>query len=331
MSNSEASPSPESIAFREAAERARRGRRALVFGIVTNAFLAAAKIAGGVVTRSQALIADGIESGMDVVTSAMLWVALKYAERPPDEDHPYGHGKAESLAGVFGALLLAVAGLAVAASSLGRILAAAAPDAPLPETPSAWALLVLIGVILIKEGLFRYVGKQARLSESSVMLSEAWHHRSDALTSIAAFLGISIALIGGPAWILADAWAALFCCLIILFNATLIFRGSIGEVMDARHSKELVSRLTSASLQVPGVLSAEKCRVRKSGLSLIADIHVRVDGDTTVRVGHDISHQVKDLLMQLDRRIADVTVHIEPGETPDQGSSPKMPIFRNLS
>jgi len=282
--------------------------------MLVNLFLAVAKFLGGIFGRSQALIADGIESAMDVINSAMLWGALKYAERPPDEEHPYGHGKAESLAGVFGAFLLALAGLAVAVTSIQRIASVSGGNSEEIAAPAPFTLGLLAAIILIKEVLYRFVGREGKGASSNAMLSDAWHHRSDALSSLAAFVGISIALIGGPDYVLADAWAALFCCLIILINAILIFRNSIGEVMDERHSAELVSEMTRLALEVTGVESAEKCRVRKSGLTLIADIHVRVDGGTTVREGHEISHQVKDHLMQSDRRISDVTVHLEPSD-----------------
>jgi len=282
--------------------------------MLVNLVLAVAKFAGGIFGRSQALIADAIESSMDVVNSAVMWGALKYAERPPDADHPYGHGKAESLAGVLGALLLAIAGLMVAIASGERILDASIGTEPPPEPPAPFTLALLAAIIVVKEVLYRFVGREGENVSSNAMLSDAWHHRSDALSSVAAFIGISIALIGGPEYVLADAWAALFSCVIILINAFLIFRRSIGEVMDARLSEELVEIMTAKALDVEGVASAEKCRIRKSGLTLIADIHVRVDGDTTVREGHEISHHVKDHLMLADRRLSDVTVHIEPDQ-----------------
>jgi cation diffusion facilitator family transporter len=290
------------------AERAARGRQVLVAGVVVNSLLSLIKLGSGWVGHSDALLADGLESTLDVLSSALIWGALKYAERPPDSDHPYGHGKMESLAGAGGAILLLVAGVLVATNSLKEILGGALHR----EAPAAFTLAVLVGVVAIKESLFRLANRRGREVESTAVQSDAWHHRSDALTSLAAAIGITVCLIGGPAWVSADNWAALFSCAIIAFNGFRMLKASLGELLDEQAPEDVIERIISAARSVEGVDNIEKCRVRKSGLSLIADLHVRVHGEVTVTDGHSIAHRVKDTLMAGGLHLLDVTVHIEP-------------------
>lgn len=291
--------------------RAKESRKLLLAGIVVNLVRALTKIAGGLFGRSNALIADGIESSLDVLSSIMLWGAIKYAERPPDSDHPYGHGKMESLAAVVGSLLLILAGTALGLHSIREIfLWQRAPD---PEnTPAGFTLVVLGATIFLKEGLFRWVNLRGAAIESRALQTDSWHHRSDAMTSLAAAVGISAALIGGPSWAQADDWAAVLSCAVIIFNGMAMLKASIGEVLDAQAAPELITEILVAVRQVPGVTSVEKCRVRKSGFMRFADIHVRVPGECTVREGHDIAHRVKNRLLDGGFHMADVVVHIEP-------------------
>lgn len=292
--------------------KAKLGRQLALFSIISNTVLSLIKIAAGMLGHSNALIADGIESSMDIFSSALIWGALKYAEKPPDREHPYGHGKIESLAAVVGALFLLGAGTSVAWHSIKEIWLHWSGQHTHTEHPAAWTLLVLVGVIVFKEILFRILHKQGAKVGSTALQADAWHHRSDAITSVAAFLGISLALIGGKAWVSADDWAALFSCGIIFYNGFRMLRRSIGEVMDERHSDTIIDQIEQLSLAVNGVSSIEKCRVRKSGLSLIADLHVRVGGAISVREGHAIGHEVKDRLIASGLHITDVIVHIEP-------------------
>ncbi len=300
--------------------RAKESRKLLVAGVLINLVLALTKIAGGLFGHSNALIADGIESSLDVLSSAMMWGAIKYAERPPDTDHPYGHGKMESLAAVAGSLLLLMAGAALGAHSIRQILTLQ-QSSDLGMAPAGFTLIILFATIILKEGLFRWVSLRSEAIESRALQADALHHRSDALTSLAAAIGISAALIGGPGWAQADAWAALFSCAVIIFNGVGMLRASMGEVLDAQAAPEVVTEILTAVRAVPGVTSAEKCRVRKSGLMRFADIHVRVAGDCTVREGHDIAHLVKDTLLEGDFHLADVVVHIEP-ETHEDAMPP---------
>ncbi len=296
--------------------RAREGRRLVLVGVCLNIVLAVAKVTGGIFGRSHALIADGIESSLDIFSSGLMWGAMKYAERPPDDDHPYGHGKMESLAALVGAGFLLVAGFSLGLHSLREIILLQSQSSA-ASVPAAFTLGILAATSLIKEGLFRWLHRRGSEIGSNAVLTDAWHHRSDALTSLAAVIGITAALVGGPSWAQADDWAALFSCALIFFNGGKMLKNSLGDVLDQQASRDVVDGIQVLVLAVPGVTSVEKCRVRKSGFSRFADLHVRVAGERSVREGHDIAHTVKDQLMSSDFHLADVTVHIEPEDDQD--------------
>jgi cation diffusion facilitator family transporter len=296
----------------ELQRKALEGQKVILTGVLLNLILSTGKIAGGLLGRSNALVADGIESLLDLFSSLLIWGALKYAAKPPDEEHPYGHGKAESLASMIGSLVLTVAGSLIAHNSIVQLIAASHGGAV--HLPSPWTLLILIGVIGLKETLYQFMARRARRIGSNALLADAGHHRSDAVTSIAAFIGISISLLGGKNFAAADDWAALFACIVIFYSSYNMLKLSLGDMMDARVSPDAEKTVMEITCAVPGVISAEKCRVRKSGLSYIADLHIRVSGDISVRAGHDISHRVKDSLMASTLPLEDVTVHVEPEE-----------------
>ncbi len=281
------------------------GARVALLGLAINIVLALAKIVTGVIGNSYVLIADGIESALDVAGSVIIWGGLKLAARPPDETHPYGHGKAEPIAAaiVAGGVLAAAVGLAV--QSVREILT---PH----HAPAPFTLLVLIVVVLVKELLYRSVMRLGRHVESTAVQTDAWHHRSDALTSIAAFVGISITLIGGQRWITADEWAALFACALIAFNGIRLLWPALHEIMDSAPSGEMCVHIRAAARAVPGVSNVEKCLIRKMGLYFYVDLHVGVDGAISVRDGHNIAHEVKAAIRATDPRITDVLVHVEP-------------------
>jgi len=283
------------------------GARVALFGMLVNLIFATAKILGGLFGHAYVLIADGIESALDVAGSFVIWGGLKFAARPPDETHPYGHGKAEPIAAMIVAIgvLAAAAGLAI--QSLREILT---PH----HGPAPFTLGILIVVIAVKEILFRYVNRIGRHVESTAVQTDAWHHRSDALTSAAAFIGISIALIGGSSWQSADDWAALFACAVIAANGIRLLRPAFYEIMDTAPRGKIVRSIRQTARSVPGVIDVEKCRARKMGLDFYVDLHVGVDGSISVYEGHQIAHQVKSAIQQSDSRIADVLVHIEPAQ-----------------
>jgi len=273
--------------------------------IAINLVLALVKISTGVLGNSYAMIADGIESTADIFSSLMVWGGLRLSSKPPDQSHPYGHGKAESLAGLMVAVFLIGAAILIAVQSIREILT---PH----HTPAWYTLLVLVLVIMTKEVLYRRMFRIGQSLDSSALKSDAWHHRSDAITSVAAFLGISIALIGGPGYEAADDWAALLACGVILFNGFRLLRPALDEVMDAAAPSEVEKQIRSIATGIEGVVEVEKCRIRKSGLGLLMDIHVVVNGEMSVREGHQIAHVVKDRLLESLLPISDVIIHIEP-------------------
>jgi cation diffusion facilitator family transporter len=282
-----------------------RGARVALAGMMVNVVLAAAKISAGLFGNSYVLIADGIESALDIAGSVVIWGGLKFAARPPDTTHPYGHGKAEPLAAGLVAMGVLLASVALAIQSLREIFA---PH----HGPAPFTLVVLIAVIVVKESLYRFVIRLGKDVESTAVKTDAWHHRADALTSTAAFVGISVALIGGEKWYSADDWAALFACAVIATNGWRLLFPALHEMLDTAPRGEIVATIQRAAASVPGVLNVEKCLVRKMGISFYVDLHVGVDGAISVRDGHAIAHQVKDAIKSTDTRIADVLVHVEP-------------------
>ena len=283
------------------------GARLALIGVAVNFALALIKILAGLLGHAYVLIADGIESTLDIFSSLIIWLGLKVAAEPPDEEHPYGHGKAEPLASVIVALTVIGAAIGLAAQSIHEIIT---PH----HAPEPWTLGVLIFVIVVKETLYRKVSNAAQHLDSTAVKTDAWHHRADVLTSVGAFGGICVALIGGPGWESADDWAALLICGIIGFNGYKLLVPALGEVMDTAPSKELQAAVRGIAAGVPQVAEVEKCHIRKMGLQYYVDIHIGVDANLTVRTGHEISHAVKDAIRTAKPEVADVLVHIEPIE-----------------
>jgi cation diffusion facilitator family transporter len=281
------------------------GARIALTGMIVNVAMATAKISAGLFGNSYVLIADGIESALDIAGSAVIWGGLKFAARPPDATHPYGHGKAEPLAAAIVAMGVIIAAIGLAVQSVREIFT---PH----HGPAPFTLVVLIVVIAVKEFLYRVVMRIGKDVESVAVKTDAWHHRADALTSVAAFVGISIALIGGEKWYSADDYAALFACAVIAFNGWRLLFPALHEMLDTAPRGEIPAQIERAAATVEGVVNVEKCLVRKMGVSFYVDLHVGVAGSISVREGHEIAHRVKDAIKQTDARIADVLVHIEP-------------------
>ena len=288
--------------------RAHASAQLVLRGIALNAVLAAVKFAGGIFGHTYALIADGAESLLDILSSSLVWAGFRVAAKPPDADHPYGHGKAEPLAALVVAFFIFFMAGWIAVHAVREIMT---PH----QAPAWWTLVVLAGVVLAKMWFSRRMGAAGEAAGSTALGVEALHHYSDALTSAAAFVGICIALWGGPGWETADDWAALFACVIIAFNGVGMVGKALGDVMDTAAPTDFENEVRAIALAVVGVRALDKVRVRKSGLSYLVDIQVRVDGALTVREGHDIAHAVKDaLIASVPHTISDVTVHIEPSK-----------------
>jgi cation diffusion facilitator family transporter len=279
--------------------------RTSYFSIITNISLSIAKWLAGFFGNSYALIADAIESTTDIFSSFLVMMGLKYAQRPADENHPYGHGRIEPLVTFFVVGFLIVSATIIGYQSIINI------NRP-HELPAPWTLVVLGVIIVWKEISYRWVLQKSKETNSSSLKADAWHHRSDAITSVAAFLGIAIALILGPGFEAADDYAALFASGFILYNSYKIFRPALGEIMDEHIHPELVAKIRAIALTVDGIKGTEKCYVRKLGTQYNVDLHAIVDGYLTVAVGHDIAHRLKDAIMNQLPEVSNVLVHIEP-------------------
>ncbi len=282
-----------------------KGIRSTIVGIIASIFLAIVKGTAGILGNSYALIADAIESTADVFTSIIVLTGLKIASKPRDINHPYGHGKAEPIAGMIVASALFVAAIIIIIQSAHEIIT---PH----HAPASFTLIVLVAVVITKELLFRFVIKVGENIESIAVKNDAWHHRSDAITSLAAFIGISIALIGGEGYEEADDYAALFASVIIIINAYRLFKPAFFEIMDTAPPPQVLEDIRVAASKVDGVQAIDKCYVRKMGIEFFVDIHVVVNRDIPVHAGHLIGHNVKDELMSFNPKITDVLVHIEP-------------------
>jgi cation diffusion facilitator family transporter len=269
--------------------------------------LAIIKLIAGIVGNSYVLIADAVESTADIFSSLVVWSGLRVASRDPDEAYPFGYGKAESLAGAVVALMLIGAAVAISIEAISEI---RTPH----RTPAPWTLGVLVGVILVKYALSRRVRDVAAEIGSTAVQADAQHHLSDALTSTAAFLGISIALWGGPGWESADDWAALFASAVIFYNGVEMLRPTLADLMDRMPGPEIVDPVRQAAESVAGVLATEKLLVRKSGMTYRVTIHVQTDPELPLRDAHILGGKVKGAIQAAIPRVQSVLVHMEPYE-----------------
>ena len=285
----------------------RVGVRSTLLGMAVNAFLAIVKGAAGVVGNSYALIADAIESAADVVTSFVVLLGVRMAGKPADSNHPYGHGKFEPLAAAVVSLTLLGAAVLIMVESVREILT---PH----HAPEPFTLAVLLGVIVVKELLARYVGSAAEGIGSVAVKTDAFHHRADAITSGAAFIGISVAVFGGPGFEMADDIAAVIAAVVIAVNALILFRPALSELIDTAPAPEIAQSIKEIALQVPGVLGTHKCGVRKVGFVYFVDLDVLCDPEETIRHGHEVAHNVGEAIHSALPAVAKVLVHVEPAD-----------------
>lgn len=281
--------------------------KATYFSIFGNFALALIKWFSGYFGNSYALIADAIESTSDIFASFLVLFGIKYSSRPADENHPYGHGRAEPLITFLVVGFLITSATIIAYESIINI------QTP-HDLPKPWTLIVLGGIIIWKEISFRIVMKRSKETKSSSLAADAWHHRSDAITSVAAFLGIMIALTFGKGFEAADDWAALFASGFILFNCYKIFRPALGEIMDEHLYDDLTVEIRKASVKVEGIIDTEKCFIRKAGMNYHLELHAIVDGNISVKEGHLLAHNLEDFLRIEIPELGHILIHIEPNE-----------------
>lgn len=306
-----------------AKNRLERGLRATFLGIAVNTILGMAKLLAGIFGHSHALIADATESFADIFNSLVIWRGLIVAAAPADEDHPYGHSKAEPLAAAFGAVMLLAAAIWIAGKGIFDIYEFLHPQKfNYQHEPLRWfTLIILVVVIGVKEGLFRFVIGEGDATDNSAVKTDAWHHRSDAITSAGAFIGIVIALAGGEKFYWADDAAAIFCALIIGFNGWLLLLAPLSELMDQAPDAKIVGQIRALAANVDGVARVEKCFARKAGHLFFVEMHIEVDPQMTVLRSHEIAHDVKDKIRAAMPNVSDVLVHIEPLGIPAKSKS----------
>jgi cation diffusion facilitator family transporter len=283
----------------------RRSIRWAQAGLLINAVLVLVKLIAGIVGHANALVADAVESSADIFSSLIVWMGLSIAARPADEDHPYGHGKAEPLAAAVVSLMLL--GAAVGISSL------AIREIRTPHhLPSPFTLFVAAGVIIVKEVLYRRVSRVGKDVGSTAVTADAWHHRADAVSSLAAFIGISIALIGGRGWEAADDWAALIAAILVAVNGVRTLRPAISGLMDEAPDTAIKVRAMEAACSVVGVRNVENLKLRRSGLGFHVDLHVQADPAISLEDAHEIAAKVKYAILDAIPAAVNVLVHMEP-------------------
>lgn len=281
--------------------------RASIFSIISNMLLAIIKGVAGILGNSYALIADAIESTTDIFASLLVWMGLRYARRPADNNHPYGHGKIEPLVTFIVVGFLIVSATVIAFQGIRNI---QDPHGP----PEKWTLAVLAAIIIWKEISYRLILKRSKETSSTTLKADAWHHRSDAITSIAAFIGISIAIFMGEGYESADDWAAIFAAGFILYNSYLIFRPALAEIMDEDVYADLIEEIRQIASEVEGISGTEKCFIRKAGMKYHVDLHAMVDGSISVTKGHELAHDLQDVLHHKLPQLGNVLIHIEPDD-----------------
>ena len=281
--------------------------RAAQVGMMVNLILAVIKLIAGIVGHAYALVADAVESTADIFSSLVVYGGLRIAAQPADEDHPYGHGRAEALAGALVAVMLVAAAIGIAIEAVREI---RTPH----HIPHAWTLAVLVGVIVIKQILASKVFSIGSEIGSTAVIADAKHHRSDVITSSAAFIGISIAVIGGPGWEQADDWAALVASIVIAYNGVKMMRPAIDDLMDRVPEADVVQRIASAATSVSDVRAIEKLKVRKVGLQYAVDLHVQADSHMSLHDAHIVSGKVKGAIRAAMPSVDGVLIHMEPYE-----------------
>ncbi len=283
----------------------KRARHTIILSLIGNVVLVFVKLITGIIGNSFALIADSIESAGDVFSSFIIYLGLRFSAKPSDKDHPFGHGKVEPIISFLVVLFLIISAGFIAFNAIQNL---KSPQ----QMPKTYTLIVLAGIIIYKEAFFQFVRKKSKETSSTSLKADAWHHRSDAITSLAAFIGISLALLLGSGYEQLDDWAALVASIIIVVNAYFVFRPALGELLDEQKYDDLIDEIREVADDVDGVIDTEKCFIRKFGMRYVVDIHVRVSSELTVTEGHSIGHLVQSTLQDNFQQIEHVFTHVEP-------------------
>ncbi|MDD2474301.1 MAG: cation diffusion facilitator family transporter [Dysgonamonadaceae bacterium] len=283
----------------------KHARHTILVSLFGNVVLFFIKLITGILGHSFAIIADAVESLSDVISSFLIYIGLKISAKPSDEDHPFGHGKVEPIVSFIVALFLV--------GSAGFIASQAIDNLQSPQKmPNPYTLVVLAAIIIYKEFFYQYVNRKSEETSSTSLKADAWHHRSDAITSLAAFIGIGMALLLGEGYEKLDDWAALVASLIIVINAYFVFRPALGELLDEQKYDDLIDKVRDVAENVDGVIDTEKCFIRKFGMRYVVDIHVRVSAQISVVEGHTIGHAVQYAVQENIPEVEHVFTHVEP-------------------
>lgn len=279
-------------------------------GIIVNVILTILKAVGGLLSGSRALVADAAHSASDIVSSVVILFAVKIADKPPDEEHPYGHGKAENIASIIVALLLIVVGVEISISSIKVFFG------EIPTAPTTLALYILVISIILKEILFHYKYHVGKKYESAALIADAWHHRSDSLSSLAALGGVGLAILGEQfnigILVYGDAVAGIAVSVIVIKVGYDLAKSSANVVLEQVLPKQEVRKYIKAVLKIDGVKRVDELLARTHGRYIIIDLKISVDPEITVKQGHDIARETKDSLMADYKEIENVLVHINP-------------------
>ena len=296
----------------------RDGIRLAQAGLLLNALLAVVKLLAGVVGNSYALIADAVESLFDVLGSVVVWSGLRIASRNPNEAYPFGYGRAEPIAAATTALLLMGAALGISVEAVREI---RTPH----HAPAPFTLMVLVAVVVVKWLMARRVARLGASSGSAAVNADALHHLGDAATSVAAFIGISVALIKGPGWESADDWAALAAAFVILTTGIRLLSTAVMELMDRTPGEDIVEPVARAARAVPDVRAIEKLALRRAGTAVYVNIHVQADPDMSLHAAHELSGRVKWAIRTAVPAVQGVLVHMEPYHPAGPAGEPIRP------
>ncbi|HKK14154.1 MAG TPA: cation diffusion facilitator family transporter [Gammaproteobacteria bacterium] len=302
--------------------RYRTTRRVTVVGAVANLLLAAVKIAVGVVGQSQALVADGVHSLSDLASDAMVMFAAKHASRDADEDHPYGHGRIETVATVALGAFLILVGIGLGYDAGDRLFH---PQALL--RPTVYTLVVAALSVVFKEALYHYTVRAARRVRSELLRANAWHHRSDAISSVIVVVGVAGTLAGLP---YLDALAAVGVALMIAKIGWDLSWRSLRELVDTALEADRVALIRRTIMGVDGVRALHMLRTRRSAGAALVDVHIIVDATLSVSEGHQIGEKVRARLLAEIDEVSDVTVHIDPEDDEEASPSNHLPLREEM-
>ncbi len=301
-------------------ERKRRLRKVTLWGMLSNVVLSVVKILAGWLAHSQAVLADGVHSLSDCLSDLAILVGMEFWTAPADDKHPHGHGRIETLVTVLVGLMLLAVSVGLVFRAIRGLHAVFSPDHPIPTTPGWLAFWAAVLSIIMKEALYQWTYRCGITLKSPALKANAWHHRSDAFSSIPAALAVAGAVFK-PSWVVLDPLGAILVSLFILQAALKILGPSVAQLIDAGAPPPEIEEIARLVKEVPGVCEVHKVRTRYIGSQMQVDLHCLVDPNISVREGHEIASNVKYKLLSDGPDIEDSLVHIEPFEESDSGKT----------